>query len=86
MGSECRVGNCILIVAVHPNLKLFMSAMPINWRCGYLFAPQLKNGEKLIHGVGLFLFLLLMGKVVFDSWERNGIKPKFNLDLFFSGF
>lgn len=30
--------------------------MPINWRCGYLFAPQLKNGEKLIHGVGLFFF------------------------------
>ena len=27
-----------------------------------------------------------MGKVVFDSWERNGIKPKFNLDLFFFWF
>ena len=44
--------------------------------------------EKQANFIGLvcFFFFVLWEKVVFDSWERNGIEPKFNLDLFFSGF
>ena len=44
-----------------------------------------KQANSII-GLVCSFFFWLMGKVVFDSWERNGIKPKFNLDLFFSGF
>ena len=45
-----------------------------------------KQANSIIIGLVCSFFFYLIGKVVFDSWERNGIKPKFNLDLFFSGF
>lgn len=45
-----------------------------------------KQANSIIIGLVCLFFFCLMGKVVFDLWERNGIKPKFNLDLFFSGF